>query len=61
MTAFIEVQIIGPYSSEKADALVKAIKGLAKGTLTLDSAEVTTEGLKISYHRTKEYTFHKKT
>ena len=49
MTAILEVKIS---DRELAYALRKAIKGLAKGTLTLESCELTEEGIRLIYHRT---------
>ena len=49
MTATMEVKIS---DRELADFLRKAIKGLAKGTLTLESCELMEEGIRLIYHRT---------
>jgi hypothetical protein len=49
MTAILEVELSNP---EIADSLRKALKGLAKGTVTLEAIEITKGGIRISYHRT---------
>lgn len=49
MTAFLEVKIDDP---DVAVALRKAIRGLVKGTLTIDNCELVEAGILLSYHRT---------
>jgi hypothetical protein len=51
MTAITDIKI-----SDRvvADLLRKSIRGLAKGTLALDSCELTEDGIRLVYHRTQK-------
>ena len=55
MTATMDVRIS---DRELADFLRKAIKGLAKGTLTLENCELTEGGIRLIYHRTPKRANH---
>lgn len=52
LTVILKVKIS---DLQVADALRKAVKGLAKGTLTLEDCDLTEEGIQLSYHRTPRY------